>query len=1376
MSTDHNLLFGVLALQADLLDATRFADACSAWAARKETPLADLLVERGWLTPGDRADVEKLLQRKLEKHQGDARAGLAEVTTDEVRHSLASVADADVLRSLAEMPARPSPKLDPTTAHQPEGRGRYTLTRLHAQGGIGQVWLAHDADLGRDVALKELRPERSDHAVAQARFLEEACITGQLEHPGIVPVHELVRGEDGRPFYTMRMVRGRTLSEAIKQYHQKRQSGQAGPLELRGLLGKFVAVCNAVAYAHSRDVLHRDLKPANVVLGDYGEVVVLDWGLARLMGQASKPEEATTLLPVSVTGSSRDETMQGQVLGTPAYMAPEQAEGRLDLLGPATDVHGLGAILYEMLTGQPPFAGGPTCEVLHRVLREDPLRPTLRSPGTPRALEAVCLKALAKKPADRYPTAGELASEIERWLADEPVTAWREPAHLRAGRWVRRHQTLVAGLAAGLLVLLLLGGASAIWVSRERDRQRAAAEAALERVATLQQQARWEEARFTLEQAEFRLGDQETATLRQRMRQARDDLELVARLDAIRMQRATLRRDMFNYSGTARAYAEAFAAAGLGAVGDDAQTVARRVADSQVREALVAALDDWAYVSVEQAPRLWLLDVARRADPDEWRDRLRDDALRQDQAKLARVVEQTPDAAWTPSLAETLGAWLAKGDERLLRSAQQRWPGDFWLNFSLGAILAMKRKPQDAEGYCRVALGLRPDNSATCTFLAWVLRQQGKLDEGEKLLIEAIRLDPQNANAHSDLGGAYEEQGKFEEAEKLYRKAVELRPGFVFAQVHVGMALLRQGKHKEAQEAQRKAIDLGPQGPVDYIDIGMGFQRQGNLPEAEKMFRNAIKLDPQFADGHNKLGWVLQLQGHYAEAEKMVLAAIDLKPREAVFHADLGLILQRQGKLAAAEKVVRRAIDLDPRFADGFNKLGWLLELQGQLAEAEKMLRKAIDLDPRFADAHKNLGWVLRLQQRFSEAEKMLRKALELDPKFAEAYDKLGWVLLLQNKLPEAEKMLRTAIGLDPQTLAHQADLGWVLHRQGRTAEAEKQLRNVLELDPKNVHAHGSLGAVLQRLGKLDEAEKHYREAIKLDPKYVWAHCALALLLTSRGNPAEAERLSRIAVELDSSDVDAHVSLGQALLLLGKAAEAEKSFRRVIELDRDHPEAHCNLGHALYRQGEFVRALPSYKRGHELGSRRANWRHPSDRWVRGCEQMIALDAKLAAFLRDDARPVKLAEALQLAELCQLKNLNAAAVRFYTTAFTADAKLADDLKAAHRYNAACHAARAGCGKGKDAGKLDDTQKARLRNQALAWLRADLTAWTNQLQSGKPADRAAVQETMQLWQKDEDFAGVRGKDALAALPEVERQAWSKLWEDVAGLLGKVKEKQP
>ncbi len=492
---DYNLLFGVLALQADLLDAARFAEVCSAWASRKDTPLADLLLERGWLTAEDKVHVDYLLERKLQKHARDVHASLAAAATADVKSALADLHDPDIQQTLAGLPSTGSHGQLSTVAYQPGSRGRYTLARMHAKGGIGQVWLARDGDLGRDVALKELRSERSGDPAVLSRFVEEAKITGQLEHPGIVPVYELSKhSQNQQPFYTMRFVRGRTLSEASKAYHQKRLAGQAGALDLRGLLGAFVAVCNAVAYAHSRGVIHRDLKGHNVVLGDFGEVMVLDWGLAKVVGTTgpdgqglaadeslrhrAEPASTTSATPPVMLQEfgSRDQTLPGEVLGTPGYMAPEQAEGRLDRIDHRTDVYGLGAILYEILTGQAPFASSATSVGLTRVIHEPALRPRQAVASTPPALEAVCLKALAKQPQERYSSADELAHEIERFLADEPVAACREQLSTRLSRWGRRHKTLAASAAALLLTALvaltggtlLLGQANAE-TQRQRD-------------------------------------------------------------------------------------------------------------------------------------------------------------------------------------------------------------------------------------------------------------------------------------------------------------------------------------------------------------------------------------------------------------------------------------------------------------------------------------------------------------------------------------------------------------------------------------------------------------------------------------------------------------------------------------------------------------------------------------------------------------------------------------------------------------------------------------------------------------------------------------------------------------------------------------------
>lgn len=412
MDTDRNLLFGVLALQAELIDTAQFVEACTIWSARKQVGLAEILTERGWILPEDRHHVDYLLERKLKKHAGDARASLAAVP-DDVKRSLAAVPDEAIRQSLGHHPEPGSADLGATLAHiAVPTHARYALTRLHATGGIGRIWLARDRELGRQVALKELRPEWAQHTTLARRFVQEARITGQLEHPGIVPVYEMGRYDDSQhPFYTMRFVKGPTLSDAARSFHRQRQAGREEMLDFPVLLNAFVTVANTIAYAHSRGILHRDLKGQNVVLGNFGEVVLLDWGLAKVIDQSEEPDGDAP----SSGHDSTDLTMQGQAVGTPAFMSPEQAAGERERIDHRSDVYGLGAILYEILTGQEPFSGADTAEVLRKVREEDPVLPRTLWPEVPRGLETVCLRALAKNPADRPAAAADLAREVQAW-------------------------------------------------------------------------------------------------------------------------------------------------------------------------------------------------------------------------------------------------------------------------------------------------------------------------------------------------------------------------------------------------------------------------------------------------------------------------------------------------------------------------------------------------------------------------------------------------------------------------------------------------------------------------------------------------------------------------------------------------------------------------------------------------------------------------------------------------------------------------------------------------------------------------------------------------------------------------------------------------
>jgi tetratricopeptide (TPR) repeat protein len=471
---DRNLLFGVLALQDELIDADQFADVCAGWALRMEKPLPDLLQERGWLSADERREIEQRLERKIKKHGGNVHATLNAVAGGDVavRGAIQSVAHPAVQKSLEGLPLlQPPPAagyvLAETVLRPTESRSRYTLTRLHAEGGLGKVWVAHDTALNRDVALKEIKGERAANPASWSRFLKEAQITGQLEHPNIIPVYELGRRpEDEQPFYTMRLVRGLTLRDAIAAHHERRGEGRADTLELQKLLTTFVAVCQAIGYAHSRGVIHRDLKPENIILGSFGEVIVLDWGLAKVVDQPAAPEPDDAAR-VTLSAEASAQATAG-LIGTPAYMAPEQAEARHDLVDERTDVYGLGAILFEILTGHAPHEGPSPSELLRTLSTAETPHARALVPTVPPALDAICARATARSRSDRYSRATDLAEDIQRWIADEPVTAFPDPWTTRVGRWGRRHKTGVTS-AAALLVLGVIGlSVHDVRIGRER--------------------------------------------------------------------------------------------------------------------------------------------------------------------------------------------------------------------------------------------------------------------------------------------------------------------------------------------------------------------------------------------------------------------------------------------------------------------------------------------------------------------------------------------------------------------------------------------------------------------------------------------------------------------------------------------------------------------------------------------------------------------------------------------------------------------------------------------------------------------------------------------------------------------------------------------
>ncbi len=409
----RDLRLGLHALESGAIDREQLISAVADWATVPGRTLAEVFEERGILAGSTLAHMEQEVRRNRAVSGGD-RDPSATVTYAgrpdngrECDHG-GGASDEPVLRLAGN---------------------RFEVRRPHAHGGLGAVFLAFDRELKRSVALKELLTGLAHDPAAQARFLWEAEITGSLEHPGIVPVYSLGQYADESPYYAMHLVRGETLRAAIEQFHRNTDAlvtPEGRDLAFRRLLRSVIDACNAVAYAHSRGVIHRDLKPENIMLGQFGETLVVDWGLAKLLIDSRADENHKPSAPLTQANASM--TQPGSLLGTPRYMSPEQAVGNLDMVGAPSDIYSLGAILYYVLVGHDAFPDGDVPDVLGRVSRGIFPAPRRVRRSIDPSLEAICMKAMALDPRNRHATALDLANDLEAWLADVRYRAEQEVA------------------------------------------------------------------------------------------------------------------------------------------------------------------------------------------------------------------------------------------------------------------------------------------------------------------------------------------------------------------------------------------------------------------------------------------------------------------------------------------------------------------------------------------------------------------------------------------------------------------------------------------------------------------------------------------------------------------------------------------------------------------------------------------------------------------------------------------------------------------------------------------------------------------------------------------------------------------------------------
>jgi eukaryotic-like serine/threonine-protein kinase len=769
----------------------------------------------------------------------------------------------------ALLPSSNGPHANQSTSHpakMPEISG-YRMDAVLGQGGMGVVYKAWHLRLNRPVALKMLLSGPHARRQELERFLREAEAVAALHHPNIVQVHD--SGDvDGRPYFTMELVESGNLADQI----------EGVPQPARQAAALVATLAEAIQAAHQSGIVHRDLKPGNILITVNGTPKVTDFGLARWL-------------------DGRDRlTLSGTPVGTPSYMAPEQARGDNVAIGPASDIYALGAILYELLTGRPPFRSETASATLQQVVSEEPVPPRRLNLRVPRDLQTICLKCLSKEPHKRYASAQALADDLRRFERGEPIKARPVGPVERAARWVRRRPALAGALGAGVLLGLALVVIVLWWHGQRKALEATAvayAETDLIQSERLRDSGEFKASAAVLQRAKDRLREFVPPELGDRLATAFTALELVTRLDAIRVERALVKppaetlsvlvppmTEAVNAMPSGRHYEEAFRDAEIGAPGDDPAEVAARIRKSRVSQALVAALDDWIACAADGDQQAWILAVLRQADPDPWRDRVRDPATwdnplaLDDLAAHARLVEQSPH------LLAVLGARLrAKKIDAVpfLSRVAAAFPYDFWANIELGnAFLDQSNAMEAVESY-RTAQELRPETTSIhyaigCMYLG--LRRWGRcIAEFE----QAIHLDPDNAWCHNRLGVAWAGRGGHDdEAIAEYRESIRLDPNIGWTHHHLATSLERQASFEEAATEFQEAARLFPEKLAAWKgDMRRMLMKLGRGAEVHDAWKEELAAHPTEPDswfGYAELCLFLREEDEYRRVRRDLLA------------------------------------------------------------------------------------------------------------------------------------------------------------------------------------------------------------------------------------------------------------------------------------------------------------------------------------------------------------------------------------------------------------------------------------------------------------------------------------------------------------------------
>jgi serine/threonine-protein kinase len=888
--------------------------------------------------------------------------------------------------------------------------GGYCIEGEIARGGMGIVLRAHDERFGRSLAVKLLQEKYRGNAEVAQRFLEEAQVMGQLQHPGIPPVYDLGELPDGRPFFALKLIKGRTLAELL---HERPHPAH----DLARWVALFGQVCQTVAYAHSRGILHRDLKPSNIMVGAFGEVQVMDWGLAKVLGRpatgevSSPPEDMSTIATVR-TAEDDLATQEGAVLGTPAYMAPEQARGEVEQVDERCDVFGLGAMLCQILTGQPPYLGPNVTAVLRQASNAelDDACSRLDRCGADRELITLAKRCLEARLERRVRAAGEVAAAMTSYLqsvqhklrqaevekAAAEARAEEEHKRRQVERQRRRTTMALATLAVLFAVTAALAGVWYVQDQAERETEQARLQAQKTRVEQEVQAAlanesdernkqqkqladpqqvhlllneidKWGSALERREQF-LKLADKLvasnaellTADLKERVSTQQvqwqadnNDYTVAKKLDESRLLATRIKGGRFTYTAAVEGYAGVFSDLRLDVAQGEPAEMAAQCKRFPVPLVLAAALDHWAELTLfakdKTGPKLVanLMAIAKRVDPDPWRDQVRDTIAGQDEKKLqelkklgSQLKHQSPQVI----LLLALSLPDKKGTVELLRQALVHHPRDYWLHFRLGTLV---QDPGEKIGCYRAVLAIRPKSPP----------------------------------AYLNLGAALNAKGDLDEAITCYEKALELDADYGFAYYHLGAALREKKELDRAIECFNKALKYGAELHYVYNGLGWALLDKHDVAGAIANFHKALKLDDKFGLAYHGLGLALQTKGDLDGAIASYRKAVTYAPKNAYAHDDLGLGLQAQGNFVEALGYFQKSVALGNNAAkDHLKKCVLLLDLGRKLPAILANQAQPKDAAEQLALA----DLCLTYKQLYAAAAKLYAGAFDANPKLAE--------------------------------------------------------------------------------------------------------------------------------------------------------------------------------------------------------------------------------------------------------------------------------------------------------------------------------------------------------------------------------------------------------